>query len=290
VERFLALIQRYPRWSWAGLMVYAAAVTFPHEQVQAVVGSFATLITHRRLYQLSAALAVLLGILLTWVLLRRIAQRADRRTLVGFWILSIVLVVGAWRLLTANNTELVHYPQYVPEGMTLIALTLSPAESMAWVAIFGGLDETYQYAYLTGGRPVPLDFNDIYMDLLGGAIGILLGIAFLPAKGVQSSWRRILRRPGVVAFLGILAAGVVLWALGFMRLHDDKANPRYWFSLSHSDPSMPWLFHRIWGPHMFHELLPVEGPLWILATIAIYALLDRRLAIGLVTEPERDSK
>jgi hypothetical protein len=276
VERFLAAIHRHPRWGWAGLIAYAAAVTFPHEQVQLVVGKLASLITHKRLYQLSAAIALLQGILLTWVLLRRIAARPDRRTLLAFLVLTLALIGGSWRLLTANNTELVHYPQYVPEGMALVALTLSPAESMAWVAILGGLDEGNQYAFLTEGRPVPFDFNDIYMDLLGGAIGMLLGIAFLPPAVTQRSWRRVLSRPGLVAISGIVAMGVVLWALGLMRLYDYKSNPHYWFSLSHSDPSVPWLFHRIWGPNWFHELLPVEGTILILATIAVYAVLDRR--------------
>jgi len=260
-------------------MAYAAAVTFPHEQVQIVVGAIASLITHKRLYQLSAAVTLTLGILLTWILLRRIGARQDRRTLLAYWILTLALIGGAWRLLTANNTELVHYPQYVPEGMALVALTLSPAESMAWVAILGGLDEGNQYAFLTSGRAVPFDFNDVYMDLLGGAIGILLGIGFMREGVMQRSWRRILSRPGVLAILGIVAMGIVLWALGLMRLHDDKVNPHYWFALSHSDPRMPWLFQRAWGPNKFHELLPVEGPILILATIAVYAVLDRHVRI-----------
>ena len=255
-------------------------MTFPHEQVQLVVGKISFYTGLRGLYRISAGIAIAIGLALTLVLMKRLIGRPERRLVIAYWFVTLVLILGTWRVLTANNTELVHYPQYVPEGMALVALTLSPVESMAWIAIFGGLDEGFQYAFLTTGRAVPFDFNDIYMDLLGGAAGILLGVAFLSAERTKGRWKRILTRPGVAAVMGLVSMGVLLWELGLMRLHDDKANPHYWFSLSHSDPSMPWFFQRAWATGKFHELLPVEGPILILATIAAYGLLDRRVRIS----------
>jgi hypothetical protein len=280
VERFLAAIHRHPRWGWAGLIAYAALVTFPHEQVQLLIGKISFYTGLKRIYETSAAVTIALGLAFTIVVAKRIAQRPERRVILLYWLLTMALIGGTWRILTANNTELVHYPQYVPEGLALTALTLSPVESLAWVTILGGLDEGNQYAFLTSGRAVPFDFNDIYMDLLGGAIGVLLGVAFLPGKGPGPGWKRILTRPGVVAVLGIVATGIALWATGLVRLHDDKINPHYWFALSHSDPSMPWLFQRAWSTHKFHELVPVEGPILILMTLAVYAALDRRVGVG----------
>ena len=281
MERFLAAIHRHRRWGWAGLIAYAALVTFPHEQVQLLIGKISFYTGLKRIYQTSAAVTVALGLWLTLVVIKKMAHRPERWVVLGYWLLTLTLIGGTWWLLTANNTELVHYPQYVPEGLALVALTLSPVESIAWVTILGGLDEGNQYAFLTPGRAVPFDFNDIYMDLLGGTIGVLLGVALLPGDGRRRTWRGILKLPGVSAMLSIVGAGVVLWALGLMRLHDDKVNTHYWFSLSHSDPSMPWLLQRAWSTHKFHELVPVEGPILILTTLAIYAALDRRLRVSI---------
>ncbi len=100
-------------------------------------------------------------------------------------------MVGTWRLFMANNTELVHFPQYFPEGMALLALTLSPVESLAWITLFGGLDEAYQYIYLTNGRATSLGFNDIYMDEIGGAAGIIFAMVCLryePPASSPESW------------------------------------------------------------------------------------------------------
>ena len=273
--------------------MYAASVTFPHESVQYVVNEIANSISHKRLYQVSAALILIEGALASWILYRRLIEQPARRILAAFWILTIGLIWCTWKFGTANNVELVHYPQYVPEGMALLALTLSPMESLAWVALFGGLDECYQYWVLSHGKPVPYDFNDIYMDLLGGAAGVLLAIAFFRCESLSKSseqsmretptrWKQILARPGILVIAGIVSAGVVLWSLGLMTLY-DKTNPNpisgAWFTLSRVRMPTFWFQVVANGPNKYHTLSPVEGPILILATIAIFAILDRRVRL-----------
>ena len=135
IQRLLGAIRRHPGVSWAALGVYAAAVTFPHQNVQYVVNLIALRFSHKRLYQGSAAIALFEVALLSFLVVRRLAGQAERRTLGAYWILTIGLIFGTWRVFTANNVELVHYPQYFPEGFVLAALTLSAAESLAWVAM-----------------------------------------------------------------------------------------------------------------------------------------------------------
>jgi hypothetical protein len=220
---------------------------------------------------------------LTAILVRRLRAQAAPRTVAMFWIVTLALIACTWRMFTANNVELVHYPQYIPEGMALAALTLSPAESMAWVTLFGGLDECFQYWVLAHGRPVPFDFNDVYMDLLGGAAGVLLAMAFLrcdsPSGGPRGG-RLLWRRPGVLALLALIAAGILLWSSGRMLLFADQANPHYWFALSRFQAPAFWFQVQANGPNRYHTLSPVEGPILILGTIGLYSWLDRRVKIS----------
>jgi hypothetical protein len=266
VSGLLAKIHRNPGWSWAILLVYAALVTFPHENVQWVTNEIAIRISHKRLYQASAAIGLAEVALLTCILWRRIRGLAA-----VFWILTIALIWGAWRLFTANNVELVHYPQYVPEGMILFALTLSAAEALSWVVILGGLDECFQYAVLNKARMVQYDFNDIFMDLLGGAAGVLLAMAFFSPDS-----RPAHRRTGVLVLLGIIAIGIGLWAAGVMVLYKDPADSHSWFALSREKPEKFLAIVPMNGPRKYHELSPIEGPLLILTTIALYSILDGR--------------
>lgn len=263
------------------MLIYAASVTFPHENVQYVVNLLCIRFTHRRVYQASAAIALVELVVLTLLLWRGLARQPARRIIAASWILTIALIWCDWRFFTANNTEMVHYPQYVPEGMALLALTLSPVESIAWATLFGGLDECFQYWSLMSGRPVGYDFNDIYMDLAGGAAGVVLAMVFLHCEPSRTvSWKQIVTRTGVKIILGVVALGVVLGSTGAMLIYSTKSSAHYWFALSRDKPPQYWYMNPLFGPHKFHELSPIEGPILILATLALYGILDRRLRIS----------
>lgn len=287
LSRFLTYIHARPLWGWAGLLAYAAAVTFPHENVQWLMNEIAIRISHRHLYQLSAAIAGVEAIMITIIVIRRLKAQEAGTTVAVFWFLTMVLIGFTRLVFTANDLELVHYPQYIPEGILLMALTLSPAESLAWIVILGGLDEGYQYAVLSWWRPVPFDFNDVYMDLLGGAAGVLLAMAFLrctrpaDARNRPSAWKR----PGIIAISATLGTGILLRASGFMLLFDDKADARHWFALSRFRAPAFWFLVPANGPDKYHTLSPIEGPILILATIALYAVVDRRVNISLPKSP-----
>lgn len=284
-------------WAWAGLLVYACAVTFPHQPVQDVVGALVNKISRNRVYQLSVALAFIEAAVFMALFVRNVSRLTERRWLVSYWILCFLLMIGTWRLFMANNTELVHFPQYFPEGMALLALTLSPVESLAWITLFGGLDETYQYIYLTKGRATSLDFNDIYMDVIGGAAGIIFAMAMLrceslrpesrtgsgepPLESWGALWKRILLSPGVLVIFGILLAGAVLLWTGAMVLYEPLKTPTpHWFALSNLQTEAFWYFNdAVLGPHHFHELESIEGVLLILVTIALFVPLERKLRV-----------
>jgi hypothetical protein len=282
-SRFLEAIHSHPRWSWAAFVAYAAAVTFPHENAQWLVNEIAIRITHPRLYQLSAAITAMEAVGLTWILVRRLRKQPAWRTLAVFWIVTLALIGFTWRVFTANNVELVHYPQYIPEGMALMALTLSPVESLAWITLFGSLDESYQYAVLSYSRQVPFDFKDVYMDLLGGAAGVLLAMAFLHCgrreRGARDA-RPLWKRPGIAAILSVMAIGILLWASGLMLPFEDKADTHHWFALSRFRAPAFWFQVVANGPNKYHTLSPVEGPILIPATIGLYAVIDRRVKIS----------
>ncbi|MEI9973255.1 MAG: hypothetical protein WDO73_15150 [Ignavibacteriota bacterium] len=248
--------------------------------MQWLMNEIAIRITHAHLYKYSAEIAAGEAVLFSAILLYRLFKQQERPVLAIFWILTLGLIVFTWRAFTANSLEFVHYPQYLPEGMILVALTLSPVESLAWVVILGGLDEAYQYTALNWFRPAPYDFNDIYMDLLGGALGVLFGMVFLRCTRRDQPGPPLWKRPGIVAIFGILATGVILWASGLMLLFENKADTLHWFALSRFHAPTFWFQVAANGPNKYHTLSPVEGPLLILATLAVYAILDLRVRIS----------
>ncbi|HEY4088574.1 MAG TPA: hypothetical protein VGM43_21745 [Bryobacteraceae bacterium] len=284
VERFLAGLRRHKVWAWLALLIYAAAVTFPHQPVENVVSYFTDRYTNERVWLvfLRSALIGAAGLTVLFLIaIARLRSWAERMLLVTFWVFSIALMAGIWREFMTNNAELVHFPQYFPEGIALIALTGSVSESLVWIAILGGLDEAFQYIFVMVGKPVPFDLNDVYMDLAGGAAGVVLGLALMryALREDRRDWLRgLLATPGVRALAGILCGGLVLLASGRMTLYDEPGSPSHWFALSrHFTPGYryvrPWTF----GLGHLHELTPFEGTAIILITIALYSVLDRYL-------------
>ena len=286
-RRFLASFPAHKFSGWLGVLVYACCATFPHQWVQDIAAHLAERYTLKRLYQGSVALAALEAVTLTILFIlfiRRLPSRVERRWLTGFWLLCFALMAATWRILMANNTELIHYPQYFPEGVMLLALTLSPAESLAWIALLGGLDETFQYVFLMRGRAAPLDFNDIYMDLIGGAAGVIFAMAVLGChrQPADKLWlKKILRSTSVVVVFSILIATLALLASGKVTLYDAPGSSGSWFTLSRLHTPTFWYFSPvILGPHHFHEMSPLEGVVLILTTIGFFSWLDRDLRIN----------
>lgn len=175
----LSAVHAHPWWSRIGLAAYATLATLPHTKVQWAVNEVAIRIGHPKLYLLSASIVLALGAIFTVLLLWGVRGQPQKRLVPGLWLLTVVLIFGAWAGLTGNNVELIHYPQYFPEEVLLLAMTLSPTEALCWVLLPGGLDEAYQFWLLPRTRVSLYDVHDMYMDLLGGAAGVAFAMAFL---------------------------------------------------------------------------------------------------------------
>lgn len=279
IPQCFSWLKRHSWLGWLILFFYAMAVTFPHEEVQGVVGTLAKTVGRLNLYRLAGALALGLGALLTAVMLPELRRHPQRRVIVRYWVITLLLIVAAWATLTANNTELAHYPQYFVPGALLMAITLSPLESLAWVILTGSFDEGFQYWGLHGGWGVPFDFNDVFMDFLGGALGIVFALVFLRSEAAAPrSLARFLRdacsKAGAFLLALITLSGLVMLAAGKMLLYQDESNHSYWFALSRLPRQVPWFFDETWGPKHFHILSPIEGPVVLLLALVLYALLD----------------
>lgn len=281
IYRIFSWLRQHPRAGWTILLLYAAVVTFPHEQVQTIVGDAAKWMGRANLYRWAGIIGIASAAAVTAVFMPAL-QRQKHRGLIGAYLAgTFLLIFAAWSLLTANNTELVHYPQYFVPGVILMAMTLSSVESLAWIMIAGGLDEGYQYGVLHAGWGVPFDFNDVTMDFLGGALGVVFAMAFLQCDAAAGRTRKTaFSKPGAAALMAILAAGGVLLACGKMLLFEDKANHSYWFALSRLRPQSFWFFDVTWGPKTFHTLAPLEGPVLLLGLLAVYGFLDWKFAFS----------
>ena len=262
------------------VLLYSIAVTLPHQPVQDwLVNNLLSPLGSQTFYTLMAALGFIALTTAALLVTRRMPNHTARVAVRNFSILTLVLVLIAWRWLSVNNSELVHFPQYAITGFTLMALTLSVTESLSWVILLGGIDEAHQYAVLHPTWGIPYDFNDVTLDFLGGTIGVLLCLLWLRAvPRPPKSWRV---GPGTTLLGLTVAAGALLLLTNHALLYQDVQRSDYLFAMSRMPPKGFWFFDATWGPRSIHPLTPIEGPILLLGLLYIYSRLDRRYQFSL---------
>ncbi len=200
-------------------------------------------------------------------------------------------MVLAWVFLFAIASETVHFLQYAILALPILALTGRVTDTLAWATLLGTLDEGYQYFVLNRHWEVYLDFNDIVLDLLGAAIGVLIALTVVadPPRWIRPT-RSISRSlPVRIAAAGV-ATGFVLYRLGYLQLHPALPASKTLILLSRARPESVFWTDIDWGKS-FHILQPVPGLVVLGLLLLLYARLDvhvdraRRLAPGASSLP-----
>ncbi len=130
-------------------------------------------------YAVPYAAATAALVLCLWV-----AGQARRRPrawpFLAYWLAWAAAVVMVDRHLTYSANEYAHFPQY---GLLawMLARVMDPRRDrwlvgrvLFWAALMGAVDESLQYLWITRSYSDYLDFNDILVNLLAGAAGVMV--------------------------------------------------------------------------------------------------------------------
>jgi hypothetical protein len=134
------------------------------------------------------------------------------RTVIGVATLALMAIVGAAQMLIVlNGIEDVHYPQYAL--MTCVLARGLPTLEGAWIGgtILGAADEAYQFIALPRGTPGYFDWNDVVLNAVGSAFGMVIAVMFARRDGADDLFprrRALLIACACVALAMILAPPV----------------------------------------------------------------------------------
>jgi len=188
--------------------------------------------------------------------------------------LACGLTLASFGLLTVNNAELVHYPQYFILAVALFPFFRSVGETLAWCTVVALIDEGYQYFVIHPTWGVPWDFNDVTLDICGGWMGaIWIASNYRAVANETGKWWK---RAGVMVVSGGVFAVLILVGLGKVQLYENKNYVGWWFALSRFRPQKFWFFDETWGPRTIHLLSPLEGPLLMVVLVMAACMIDRK--------------
>ena len=272
MQSFISSCRRHP-WINAGCAAgYFILVVLPHLQVGLF---FQWLFSHftRSQYQLGVLSGfVLLFLVLCLVLLRgMIVSRRVAPVLVYLGI-TFVLTAVSFKLLVIHNIELIHLPQYALLAVLLFPLVRRFGDTVFWATLLGAVDEAYQYFILAPDRTMQYDFNDIILNLLGAAFGVI----FLFACGVSPEPRKNkawYANPVLLTLLGLAAGVVILFQTNVLALYQTGAGQSAMGVIVKELPQGFWSYI----PHLhvrYHIVLPLEGLILTGLLLALYYSLD----------------
>jgi hypothetical protein len=160
------------------------------------------------------------------------AWPSGRRVAVGTSTMILMSLAGASQvLIVVAGIENVHYPQYALLAY-LIARGLGNAEGgWLWATGLGVVDEAYQWLVLPRGTVSYLDWNDIALNGIGAAFGVVMIVALSPDAG-----RRIV--PGRVALvlgLACLVGAAILAPPAFSPFFSETPGGRRFHLMAASE-------------------------------------------------------
>lgn len=107
---------------------------------------------------------------------------------VGFSALTLTLFILAYFILMPYKSEFMHFPQYALIALLLVALVRNFFSTLCLGALLGFMDEGYQFI---GLHKLYFDFNDVILNIIGTACGLMIALVFWPVcktVAIKSRW------------------------------------------------------------------------------------------------------
>lgn len=240
-------------------LVYYLVVVLPHERVGKFVEKTLDEPLGRESYNIlitSLSLALVLLISIWFIRGLRRENKKTRRWLAFLFTLDILLITLCYHTILVINIELIHIAQYAIMAILVFPILMNYRESLFWAAFLGALDELYQYLILAPEKSDYYDFNDVIINFLGAALGLILVriSGDYEIRKFTPAWLSPARIAIFIICTGI-AFGLVT---GLVKIYDlDQLSSQDAFIFVKD--LEPGFWHELPKSHVFHIIRPIPG-------------------------------
>ena len=200
-----------------------------------------------------------------------------------YYLIGTLLITAACvPTLIVVNSEFIHFFQYA-----LLSFLLLPLLQSYWLAlvvgtILGIIDEWIQYTIISAGRTQYFDFNDVVLNLLGSAIGLISIGAIVHQRYPVT----LLPKTGWYVLGALVTFFFITWLANGIDIYPDSKNPAP-FTLIKTKEKTFW---TVLPPHRrFHVLRPLEGLLLLSLLFGLGSQLDKVLLANSGIHPTKGS-
>lgn len=255
--------------NWILIVLYYALAVLPHEEVgvwiaKNIMKPLGRDMYNHRMFMIAAMGIGLYALVVLWNVFRK--EKSVQWTPLIYLLVNIGLALASWYFLFVFNVEAIHFLQYMLLAILMFPIFRRYGETLFWCTIMGAVDEAYQYFILSPNRTNYYDFNDIILDLIGAAFGLILIRSFRPVLRNAAKWYK-----SSILYCSVLLTVLigVLYGLGALRFYPDEAFPDAWLLVK----KVPEGFWTELKPVIFHIVEPLEGMLIVVGLLVGFSFL-----------------
>jgi len=285
LHKILSFFKEHPFFNTFLVIVYFLLVVLPHNLFGGWLNrKFIPL--GRDTYNLIVITVGAIGLILYFFLTYRGIKQStktkkEKNRILGYLVLTVLLVVVVVKTLLVINIEIVHLPQYAILAILIFPIYWDYFSTLFWSVMMGVWDEAYQYWILNPSYNY-YDFNDIILDFLGSVLGLLLLAAYGIKKNKENgktegslTKKRInpfQTRPTVSVglFLFLLASCFAYWQEWLVIYPSPDGIEAPIQMIRNYNPAF---WQKIHLGLTYHVVQPLEGVLMIFGLFVVYRRL-----------------
>lgn len=263
-------------------IIYFLCVVLPHEIIGIQIAALFQ--KHGRPFYDKVLLLLFTGLFLLAVMLlyRKIKTHPQRNHILFFGIANTIFAILCYTILFVVNVEAIHFLQYAVFSLIVFPLTRNYTYTHIYATLAGTCDELYQYLVLSPQRTDYFDFNDVVINMVGAAFGLIIIRIYNPITN-SFNWSAF-RSSILFKFLFVLLLSVVaLFVTGLASYYPTDTS---WFILQ--KVMIPWFWYELPPAVVFHVMTPWEGVIVVLFLLLFFSKLDKGSVI--LTKENPNSK
>jgi len=267
--RWIYWLSQHRLINLALIFIYYLLVVLPHEQVGLIVSK---IFGELELSIYNLIITIVSTTLLCVIILffyKKIKKNPNQKIIWFYLISTVLFAILCFKILFVVNIEFVHFVQYAVFAMLCFPLTLNYTHTLIWATLAGALDEAYQYFYLSPHRTEYYDFNDVIINLIGAAFGLII-IKIINPVYQSFSWKTYFQSHLFYCMVNLSLLIAIAFASNILGLYPTDTKAQY--LLVKKMPTQFW--STVYPEIVYHILLPLEGLLLMIGLFIFYSKLE----------------
>ena len=265
IEQYINYFAKRPFLNALLVLIYYLLVVLPHENFGIWIAQTLDQPLGRDTYNLVIMGMGLTGFMVYLYLIRKgTKSKTYSKSTWLYLALTLGLIIFCVNVLMVVNVEMIHLVQYAIFAFLIFPLFQNYQRTLFYATIFGAVDEAYQYLVLAPEKYNYYDFNDVFINMTGATLGLIL----IRAYGIKDKevTKPFYKRPVFVGLISLLCLVILSYFQGWASLYVDPYTYTPFPLIKEMSPDFWTIVH----PNVkFHIMRPWE---WILLTLGLWGV------------------